>query len=1016
MLLAAAVVARADHFNASYLDNALGVWEQDGVWSTAAYPDNGHTIPGANGQPVPGPNPTYDVLISIPTPCTLGIWANVQTVNILNGSTLNLANNVRLNAATGLGNAGLITLNATGNASHLRIGHPFNVVNTGVISMSDNAGNVLSAANNHGDLLTVSPGGVIRGAGAINHGFFGNAERLLNILNEGLIEAVWPNNALQIGLAADPTVGAHLTNVGTVGARGSGVLRIHSFSGSGNVFNQGGTIAAVEQGTVRVMSGVTITGGILATSGNGTIRGEANVGARGGAFANVTNNGVLAIGGNNENVTLLGSFLNNGIVRMEGGSGNTVATLRSGNASISGPGSVTMSDSLNNRIQGDLAHGDALTIADGATMQGAGFFNFSGSGNAFVKVINDGLINANQPSGISLRVANQFNSPMTNTGTVRASSGSEFRFLSFGGATNDVVTNNGGLIEALDGGTVRIGEKVTIEGGTVSSTGTGRIRGHIGGGLRGGTLSNVSNTGTVAIGGSENLTIAGSFSNYGTLRMDATAGNPASLYLGPNTTLSGPGPFTLSNSTSNVLYGANTGDNVSLGTGIALRGSGQINNGFGPFMNLTNRGLIESTGFLYIGLRNDVGSNMLNAGTVRAGSGATLQFDATGAGSTVTNHGSIEALSGGAVNFTAAVRLTNYDAAGQTLTGGTYVADNGTLSLSIGPVATNAGTVVLSGPSSVFTPINSIRQNNGTFVVTNGRQFTRAQFEQSKTEAAATTFPNAGTMIIGRDSSVTINNDYSQGQNGKLEIVIGSSQPPALNVSGTAALAGTLEVKLAEGYTPPAGQTFQLLNAATRTGGFTQVIGANVSYTANGFSVEPTGNNTTALQLLSAVSRKTHGPAGALDIPLPLTGAPAVECRSSGGNHTLVFTFSNDIVSGNVSASHAGGSVSAARSIAGRTLTVDLAGVPDATQVSVNLSNVTDVHSQVLPATTVAMRALVGDTSGNSGVNATDIGQTKAGAGAPVTQANCRLDVTVNGAINASDIGLVKSRSGAMIP
>ena len=52
-------------------------------------------------------------------------------------------------------------------------------------------------------------------------------------------------------------------------------------------------------------------------------------------------------------------------------------------------------------------------------------------------------------------------------------------------------------------------------------------------------------------------------------------------------------------------------------------------------------------------------------------------------------------------------------------------------------------------------------------------------------------------------------------------------------------------------------------------------------------------------QLTSAVSRKTHGGAGDFDIDLPLTGEPGVECRSSGGNHTFVVTFSNQTVSGN---------------------------------------------------------------------------------------------------------------------
>jgi hypothetical protein len=80
------------------------------------------------------------------------------------------------------------------------------------------------------------------------------------------------------------------------------------------------------------------------------------------------------------------------------------------------------------------------------------------------------------------------------------------------------------------------------------------------------------------------------------------------------------------------------------------------------------------------------------------------------------------------------------------------------------------------------------------------------------------------------------------------------------------------------------------------------------------------------------------------------------------------------------------------------------------------LSGVTDSLLQVLPATSVSVNMLIGDTNGNKTANATDIGQTKAQSGVTVTNTNFRQDVTPNGTINASDIGLVKSRSGASVP
>jgi hypothetical protein len=64
----------------------------------------------------------------------------------------------------------------------------------------------------------------------------------------------------------------------------------------------------------------------------------------------------------------------------------------------------------------------------------------------------------------------------------------------------------------------------------------------------------------------------------------------------------------------------------------------------------------------------------------------------------------------------------------------------------------------------------------------------------------------------------------------------------------------------------------------------------------------------------------------------------------------------------------------------------------------------------------VPLNVLLGDTNSSGTVSATDIGQTKANSGIPVTAATFRTDVNVNGVINTSDIGAVKSASGTMLP
>ena len=177
-----------------------------------------------------------------------------------------------------------------------------------------------------------------------------------------------------------------------------------------------------------------------------------------------------------------------------------------------------------------------------------------------------------------------------------------------------------------------------------------------------------------------------------------------------------------------------------------------------------------------------------------------------------------------------------------------------------------------------------------------------------------------------------------------------------------------------------------------------------------------TVNVTAPLQLMSAVSRKTHGAAGPFDVPLPLSGTPGLECRSSGGNHTLVFTFSNNVTAGSASVTAGTGSVSGSPSFSGNTMTVNLTGVTDVQQITVTLSGVTDSSAQILPNTSVSMNMLIGDTTGNKSVNASDVSQTKGQSGAAVMASNFRTDVTANGVLNASDVSLVKSRSGSALP
>jgi hypothetical protein len=173
-----------------------------------------------------------------------------------------------------------------------------------------------------------------------------------------------------------------------------------------------------------------------------------------------------------------------------------------------------------------------------------------------------------------------------------------------------------------------------------------------------------------------------------------------------------------------------------------------------------------------------------------------------------------------------------------------------------------------------------------------------------------------------------------------------------------------------------------------------------------------------ALDLASAVSRKTHTGVGAFDINLPLSGSPGIECRTGGtnGDHQVVFTFTNTVVSGSASVTSGTGSVSGSPTFAGNTMTVNLTGVSDIQELTVTLSNVMDNMGQTLASASATVGILFCDVGGNRAVTSSDVTQTQFQSGNPASATNFRTDVNCSGAINATDKTTVQSNSGHALP
>ena len=357
-----------------------------------------------------------------------------------------------------------------------------------------------------------------------------------------------------------------------------------------------------------------------------------------------------------------------------------------------------------------------LTVASSGTLSGYGIVNpgFYGDTIRPFPITNSGLIDSST-AGQTLTVnsANgdgvlaQLSNP---GGTLRASTGGTLRLGAFGACTLD---NTGGTILALDSSVVRVGEGLTVQGGTLTTSGTGTIRGDTNG-AGGGTLSGATNQGAVVVGANEQLTLAGTLTNNGTVSVVADyaqQSTTAYLYVSGNATLGGTGTLSLAGPYGNFLVGQGNA-NLSVATGATIEGGGLINTGFnGPgFINLTNAGTIDAnvvgdTLQVLVGVNGNTPFSVTNTGLLRASGGGTLSFVTAGTPGLVDNTGgTIEALAGSSVTFGDRVTLANNQ--NGTLTGGTYRAVGGGAMLNLpGPAPTalaGGAQIIIANGGKVF--------------------------------------------------------------------------------------------------------------------------------------------------------------------------------------------------------------------------------------------------------------------------------------------------------------------------
>ncbi|MFA6289216.1 MAG: autotransporter domain-containing protein [Opitutaceae bacterium] len=517
----------------------------------------------------------------------------------------------------------------------------------------------------------------------------------------------------------------------------------------------------------------------------------------------LTKNGTGTLTMNNVNTYTGGTFVNGGTVI-----GNT--------------------DSL----QGDITNNAAVEFDQAATgtyagvMDGTGSLTKSGIGALTLSGANTYSGGTTVSAGSLIGNTTSLQGDITNNAAVT--------FAQASAGTYSGVMDGSGSLTKSGAGDLTLSGANTYSGGTTVSAGS----------LIGDTTSlqgDITNNAAVTF----NQPVAGTYSGV----MDGSG----------SLTKSGAGALTLSG--LNTYTGGTT---ISAGS-LSLSGTGTLGNSTGA--------LAVNGGTLDLGTTSQtVGAVTLAGGTISNGTLTGTSYTSTG--------GSVDAnLAGSGVVFTNTSGTTTLTGV-NTYTGGTVI-NGGTVSASAATMPDSGGVILAVGGILILDDASAVTYadtitGGGTLQKTGAGALTLANTtdslidlqagsmylgsELTTTDVGATTVASGG--LLGGNGTIAgnlINNgtvspgfspgtifvagNYTQGPGGTLVMEFASAASfDKLVITGTAGLAGTLQIDLLGGY-DPAGQSFQILTAGGGVSGtFSAVTGSaaltgTVTYNANDVTV-----------------------------------------------------------------------------------------------------------------------------------------------------------------------------------
>jgi len=760
-----------------------GNWSNSAKWS-AGVPTSTSNVLIDNGNPLASPV-TMDVQGQ----------ANNLTIDSDDSLSFNNGSNLSVNGSS-ISNSGSISLNSAGSLTYLFIANGATLSGAGTVILSNNSQNAVDG--NSGATLTNQS--TIQGAGQIGDHF--------TLANHGTINA----NVSGSTLAVTQDTNATDTNSATLEATNGGILQIRT-SGSGSINNTGGTIKAVGSNS-QVLLQAPVTGGTLITSSGGTIVQPVSTSS---TLSGVTNAGIFSVL-NNGTVNLSGTITNTGTFQLNS-TGSLTALFVPSSATLTGAGTVTMSNNSQNAVDGN----SGATFTNQSTIQGGGQV-----GDHFT-LANQGTINANV-KGATLAVTQDTNATDTNGGTLEATNGGILQIRTSGSGS---FNNTGGTIKAV-GTNSQVLLQTLLTGGTLTTSSGGTIVQPV---STSSTLSGVTNAGAFSILNNGTVNLPTNLTNTGTIAVNST-GSLTTLFLPTsNVTLLGKGRVVLNNNPNSTMDG-NSG--LTLTNQSTIQGGGTI----GPHFSFLNKGTLHVTAANTLNINapfaNFAGTTLTGGTYSVAG---TLQFTnadiitnaanitLSGSAALIGNQSAVNALTGFSTNSsTGSFTVTAGQQFATTLSGNFSNAGKVT-------AAKNSGFKVLCNPSFVCNYVQTAGTTTVDGVLTvavgnvslqAGKLFgtgtVAASVNSKASVTAGDTLTKAGTLSVST---------YTQQSTGSLNVQIGGTtvgtQYSRLAVANGASLNGALNIKLINGFVPAIGNAFTVLTGSAVTGKFATVNGLSIN-------------------------------------------------------------------------------------------------------------------------------------------------------------------------------------------